>query len=78
MYWPQTKFGGLVPLDCSRNVHNPFYKHGNLGHRAKKYVPQVSLMHKGYVIFTEHINGGRTKIESMMLISRKQFYSMVR
>ena len=55
----------LHPWGSTRYVHNANYKYGKLGLKARKYTfiryPEGS---KGYVMFGEHPDGGKTEVDS--------------
>ena len=55
----------LCPWGSVGYVHNANHKYGKLGPRARKHTfiryPQGS---KGYVIFGEHLDGGKTEVNS--------------
>ncbi|KAK2991287.1 hypothetical protein RJ640_024552 [Escallonia rubra] len=55
----------LRPWGSAGYVHSTSHKYGKLGPRAKKNIfLKYSENSKGYVMYGEHPNGGRTEIES--------------
>ena len=55
----------LRPWGCAGFVHSTSHKYGKLGPRAsKKIFIRYSKSSKGYVMYSEHSDGGMTEIES--------------
>ena len=55
----------LRPWGCVAFVHSTSHKYGKLGPRAsKKIFIRYSKSSKGYVMYSEHSDGGMTEIES--------------